>query len=115
VKRAFAILFSMLLVVTQGALPLSARAADDSAACASCKCHCKTVSCCPAPSTPRPQPAPLSTQNGKSQRDFQLLPAAAHFSLYIQTFADSDFSPLHSSRNQATSVPLYTRTCSLVI
>jgi len=115
VKRAFAILFSLLLTVTQGALAVSTQAADDSAACASCNCHCKTVRCCPAPSTPQSQPTPAPPQNGKSQRDFQLLPAAAHFFLYVQSFADSDSSPIASSCVQATPVPLYTRTCSLLI
>jgi len=114
-RRAFAILFSLLLVLGQwtSAMPSASQRLAD--ACDDCSC--KMVSCCVAPaSTPAPnQPSvPVPSTRVTEQQLVAALETTATL-LASPVTVTKVAGPVHTAEFSVSAVPLYCWNCTFLI
>jgi hypothetical protein len=112
VKTTYAILFSVLLVLAQTALP-GTTAAKASPQCAHCDCGMKE--CCLNPSLPDSTPGPATPALNFSLKHFQLSVAFAAAVLVLQVSATPQIFSPSSAATCSTAAPLYERNCAWLI
>lgn len=112
-KRAFVILFSLLLIGGRGAFVFSPQAAEQSAAC--CRCHCGAADCCIAPPAPASRTIPAESRTSEARQDTRAVPDSQPRLLYAQCERDFIFPSEFLPDSGTTAVPLYERTCSYLI
>jgi hypothetical protein len=113
VKAAFAILFSLLLALTQSVLPAKADGQAQSASC--CKrCACESP-CCVNGSAPISAPAPAVPVPSASIKQFQpaLAMLAKLFVAPVSSASTISFPAQFSLHSCA--VPIYDRNCTYLI
>lgn len=115
-RNAFAIVFSLLLVLGQwtGAMPSAPQRLAD--ACEDCSC--KAVSCCIAPaSTPAPTNPAAPTPSTRVTEQQQLVAAleTAVILLTAPVPAPRVTGPIHTVDFSISAVPLYCWNCTLLI
>jgi hypothetical protein len=114
-RRAFAIVFSLLLVLGQwtSAMPSASQRLAD--ACDTCTC--KMVSCCIAPAS-TPTSSQPSVPVPSTRVTEQQLVAALESTVTLLTApvaAPKVFDPVHTADFSASAVPLYCWNCTLLI
>lgn len=114
-RSAFAILFSLLLVLGQtlGAMPVTAQKA--AGACKACKCS--MPKCCLADAPARVPTAPLGPVQSTRGQNQQLMAALAVTAVLLATpvKADDQFRAVPADLSRTPAVPLYCQNCSYLI
>jgi len=112
-KAAFAILFSLLLAVTQSVLPAKADGQGQPASC--CKrCVCESP-CCVSGSAPASAPAPAAPVPSVSTKQLQpALQIAAKLLVTPDSSATEISFPVPTSF-RSRAVPIYDRNCAYLI
>ena len=111
-KRLVAIMFSIILVISQA---LAGVATYDASQAASCGCDCGRPACCSQPASPNPEPAPAvpanSAVNGATV--FWAIPVCSSFEIELRT--TSPTPPPEFIFAEISTVPLYVRNHTLLI
>jgi len=111
-KRAAAIVLSLIFVWLQEMSAARSLAAPIAKACACC--DCKKTECCVSEATPDAQPPVALPATGAPTADFSVfIPALVTWTL--PGSATARFSPSDSAPFAAPAVPLFTRHCALLI
>jgi hypothetical protein len=114
-RRAFAIMFSLLLVLGQWASAMPSASQRLADACDDCSC--KIVSCCITPtSTPVPNPPSVPVPSTRVTEQ-QLVAALESTVTLLATPVASPkvFDPVHTTDLSASAVPLYCWNCTFLI
>jgi len=110
VRKAPAILFSLLLAWTQVAVGMQS-APNRQTARPSCCCDCR---CCVTPASPSSTPAPVAPARASDQNQLSI-PSLAAPAWSLPGVEAQIFSSFTPSSLTATGVPLYTRHCALLV
>jgi len=116
VRRAFAILFSVVLVLTQSQFLAGASAPAAQRACAGCACGKAACprDCCLDRSAPVSQPLPVVPSRTAAQdHSFSLLPTALLVTVSVCPI--SEVATPFPSPARAKALPLYQRNCAWLI
>jgi hypothetical protein len=112
VRAAFAIIFALVLGITQAALPANGPG-QLKPACRNC--GCPRQACCYDQGTRNTSSAPMAPVRQLSSEQLQLL-ARELTNLIFNLPAEAAFSVSSRARfSSATAVPIYYRNCSLLI
>jgi hypothetical protein len=111
-KRIPVLLASLLLIVLEGMPLFNAQAAVPAAACDAC--NCAKMKCC-AQTAPESQPTPAVPQSGRSQRDSHLPPTLSGNFFCVRAALGPAPAVDASLAFPFTSVPIFRRTCRLLI
>jgi len=111
VKAAFAILFSLLLVMTQS-LSVVGGTMVKPASCAHCTC---ANDCCLSKSSPTPQPSPAAPASSNNTAQSLWLIAFTAQSFILPLAPEGEFSSDYFLASLSKTVPLYQRNCAYLI